>query len=226
MHLIEARAGRRSVVGKEHLVPAVWVVGLILVASGCAEPPGGQSDPSFLSGEPCAAPCWYGLVPGVSNEAQVMATLSGLSFIDPNSLRQLRTAWMEDQGATVVRFGCTYQPMVECGFATISMDVLKALSLMTHRGLTLGLVLEKVGTPEYLEFGLIGAERLSCDMRASYPTMGIAAQVFTEGAVSLCGELNSGGRPSSDLPIHSLVYAVHEAFSPVPAGCCERVPWP
>src|SRR5438132_1621047 len=47
------------------------------------------TDTSLLSGEPCAAPCWYGLELGVSTKARVRDTIEILRFLDLGSLTEM-----------------------------------------------------------------------------------------------------------------------------------------
>jgi hypothetical protein len=42
-------------------------------------------DQSFVTGQTCEAPCWYGLEPGISNESEVMDVLKKQLFVDQNS---------------------------------------------------------------------------------------------------------------------------------------------
>lgn len=51
-------------------------------------------DTSLRSGEPCAPPCWQGLVPGESTDKDVMETLEGLPFVRQDSI--LRRDWSGD----------------------------------------------------------------------------------------------------------------------------------
>jgi len=44
-------------------------------------------DKSPFTGNPCAAPCWYGLEIRISDESEVVSTLKSLNFLDEESLQ-------------------------------------------------------------------------------------------------------------------------------------------
>jgi hypothetical protein len=45
-------------------------------------------DRSFISDEPCASPCWYGLLLGKSTGSEVEAKLAELPFVDQEAIRK------------------------------------------------------------------------------------------------------------------------------------------
>jgi hypothetical protein len=52
--------------------------------AACQQPP--EPDRSYLDNVPCAAPCWQGITPGVTDEATAMAILSGSDLINQETL--------------------------------------------------------------------------------------------------------------------------------------------
>ncbi|HUW96175.1 MAG TPA: hypothetical protein VMW58_10345, partial [Anaerolineae bacterium] len=56
----------------------VLILGLCV---GCGEP--APLDKSLLTGEPCEPPCWQGLVPGTSTEAEVDEFLATSEYVEP-----------------------------------------------------------------------------------------------------------------------------------------------
>jgi hypothetical protein len=64
---------------------------LTISISGCesrSTSKSGIATQSFLSDEPCAAPCWYGLVPGESSKADVLRVLAELPFVDMSTISE------------------------------------------------------------------------------------------------------------------------------------------
>ncbi len=57
----------------------------------------GKSDASLLTRQPCAAPCWYGITPGITTEAAARALLPTVRFYsaadDVTENRQGTVAW-------------------------------------------------------------------------------------------------------------------------------------
>lgn len=55
-------------------------------------------DKSLLTGDPCAPPCWYHLVPGESTEEDVLRVLQDLPFVDKDTIEtQSRVAFPGEQ---------------------------------------------------------------------------------------------------------------------------------
>ena len=68
---------------------AFWFAAVLLgacgwqVATPTNEPPRELTDRSLLTGLPCEAPCWQGLILGLTTKAESLAVAQTLSFIDP-----------------------------------------------------------------------------------------------------------------------------------------------
>jgi hypothetical protein len=64
----------------------IWNI-ILLALTGCEEQrfPTGEAaakvDKSLLTDEPCAAPCWYGIEPGVSTRWEARRIIDGLEFV-------------------------------------------------------------------------------------------------------------------------------------------------
>ena len=68
-------------------------VGLVL-ASCTPAIDSSKVDRSFLTKQPCAPPCWYGLKIDQSNAAEVYATLKQLSFVDQTTIKEWGANWL------------------------------------------------------------------------------------------------------------------------------------
>jgi hypothetical protein len=53
--------------------------------AACKQPP--EPDRSYLEGVPCAAPCWQGITPGITDEITAMAILSDPDLVFQDTLR-------------------------------------------------------------------------------------------------------------------------------------------
>lgn len=53
-----------------------------IVATATPTLPPALMDRSWLTDNPCAVPCWYGLELNRSTKAEALATVGGLSFVD------------------------------------------------------------------------------------------------------------------------------------------------
>ncbi len=88
------------------------------------------ADHSFLTQQPCAAPCWYGLEPGKSTAHDVDTTLDKLPFVDSSTIWQSTVIWGDDDNAKQIGFGCLHPKDADCGGGMIiSQGRLKRITL-------------------------------------------------------------------------------------------------
>ncbi len=64
------------------------------------------ADRSLLTNEPCAPPCWYGLVPDVSTKDEVINKLQTLPFIAARTIHFTLEGNRFQTFDLILRFGC------------------------------------------------------------------------------------------------------------------------
>jgi hypothetical protein len=133
------------------VIPALLLTIVLVACSGWKNDP--KADRSFITDMPCVAPCWYGLELGKSNKADVAETLKELPFIDKASIHEYGTRWLEDDYAKEFYFGCVHPRKESCGSALISNDKLMSLWLSVGYSLSIEMVVDKLGEPDYLVYG-------------------------------------------------------------------------
>ena len=69
----------------------------------------------FVTGNPCSAPCWYGLQLNKSTEADVYSTLKKLDFVDQTSIGEWSVTWLNDADAKEIFYSCLYPNEKGCG---------------------------------------------------------------------------------------------------------------
>jgi hypothetical protein len=183
-------------------------------------------DQSFLTNQPCASPCWYGLIPGEATKADVLETLKELPFIDYSSIREYGTVWNLDNAAESIRFGCSHPKKEGCGAALISDDQLKVLWLNVNFRLDIEMVVNKLGPSSYVDYGVYAPEVGGCIVSFSWPKLNIEASNLDTRNNRLCSIIQNQHNIPRKIEIQSMSYAVDEAFSPEPGGCCQRIEWP
>lgn len=200
------------------------ILSLIVVSCSLIYDP--KIDQSFLTNQPCASPCWYGLIPGEATKAEVLETLKELPFIDYSSIREYGTVWNLDNAAESIRFGCSHPRKEECGVALISNDQLKELSLTVNFRLDIEMVVNKLGPPSYVDYGGYHPEVGGCIVSFYWPKLNIEAFNVDTRNNELCTIIDSVHYIPRKIDIQSMIYTVHEAFNLGPGGCCQRIEWP
>jgi hypothetical protein len=123
------------------------IVCLILMSSGCRTP-----TTSILASE-CQAPCWNGIVPGVTTKEDLLHILPSISAIDPKSIVIVSPNPLSIYSDLVVSKALTGEKI------TIALTDDKVISIIISGDLNMsfGEAIEKYGEPEYIiVFGTIG----------------------------------------------------------------------
>jgi hypothetical protein len=182
------------------------------------------ADQSFITSEPCQAPCWYGLELDKSNTKDVKATLKSLSFVDPTSIRDGTSPWLDDDFATVISWDCIHPKLEGCGLAHISEDKLKQIWMKAGYRLDVQMAVATLGRPDYIDYGFQDPAS-GCLLFMEWPEQGIT--IYSEwNDDSLCQSIQNGTKIPANILITKLVYMVQAGFSPTPSVCCTRTTWP
>jgi hypothetical protein len=107
-------------------------------------------DRSFVTGQPCQAPCWYGLELGESTVDDIRKTLPELPFVDSSKIYEQSTGEFGSNEKLFVVY-CTYATDTDfCSELTTSKDgKLSKIVVIVAYELTLQTVIESLGIPEF-----------------------------------------------------------------------------
>lgn len=197
---------------------------LVLVAcSGWKNDP--KADRSFITDMPCAAPCWYSLIPGEATKENVLETLEGLPFIDQASVKEYGTVWNHDNSAESIRFGCSHPRKEGCGAALVSNNQLEELWLTVNFPLDIETVVNKLGPPSFIDYGIYAPEVGGCFLSLVWSDKGIGVDYVDTKSDWLCETIQAKRGIPRNIEIEAIIYAVEDDFAK-PGGCCQRIEWP
>jgi hypothetical protein len=111
-------------------------------------------DQSWLTSNPCAAPCWQGLEPGKSTREEVLKTLPNLSFLD------YQKGITDFAGQDIVK--CKQPSDKNCLFFILKNDRLDRLGFLLEYSITLDEVVSQLGEPDFLAIIPNANERGDC----------------------------------------------------------------
>lgn len=189
-------------------------------------------DRSFLTQQPCAPPCWYGLQIEESTESDVVATLKTLPFIDQETISRYGPTEQDDENDLRISYDCRYarEKALEkrCGGARLSQDRLKSIWMAVNYELTFETVVDLLGPPTYIDYGPYHVEVPGggCIVDLAWPDRGIVVGYLDTTGNSLCQAIRNGTLIDSNAQVQTIYYIAREAFGPKPAPCCKRVSWP
>ena len=204
-----------------------WVNALLLcallVSSACSR--AGYNDPradhSFVTGEPCEMPCWYGLELDKSTQQEIVDTLNSLPFVDASSVYTSTRTWLNDDNATAINFSCLHPEEPYCGAMAVSGDRFKFLTIIVGFPLTLETVVSKLGPPDYISSnGIVDSPEYILDLY--WPEKNMQVSSRNSGVDYTYREIKTGKQISPNLLATEIVYAVKDSFS----SLIEQFPWP
>ena len=175
-------------------------------------------DTSFSDHEPCAPPCWHGLVPDQSTGTEVRAVLSSLPFV--RGSRELSASWDGDDAAVSIYWFCI--DGAYCGELTISADMLVQVALFFHYEVTLQEAVASLGIPSGIAHGPYHPEAGGCSVRVDWSESAVWVEFTDTRDDAVCDALDSGARPPRDLALHMAVYGIPDQSQP----CALCLPWP
>ena len=177
-------------------------------------------DRSFVTGEPCEAPCWYNLKVGGMIEGDVSLMLSFLPFIERTSIQA--SADIYDPLSTIITYDCVYETEENCGF--IGITAAGEISGVAHQivyPLSVADVVEKYAEPAYMYFNAYYGDNDDCQLAMYWPEHSLAVEVVENGETGLCQSVKAGETIPADLQVLWIYY------SPLPAEGGEgTLPWP
>lgn len=184
-------------------------------------------DRSFVTGQPCAPPCWYELELDKSGQDETYAALEQLPFIDQASIRETTgLVWLGDEDAKEIYWGCLHPRVKSCGGARLSQGKLKLLWLAVGYDLTFKTVIDQLGPPDYVDYGPYHPEAGGCQIHLMWPQRLISVDSLDKRSDAECQAITSGKGISNGTGVRTIYYSVRETFGPQPGGCCTRIPWP
>lgn len=158
------------------LWPAIFVLVLALVACSPVpqlRDPNMLSDTSLISGEPCSAPCWNGIVPGET------AWRDAVRIIQRDD-RFANGEEREDDSGAVGYLWQTTNGASCCQMASRDGEVVSVILLALAPEMVLGDVIEKIGEPQYLIGQAVSDDQAYLTL--VYPSLDTLLTVFVEGA--------------------------------------------
>ena len=200
----------------EKIYFSLILLGFAIALISCKSVPSTQEpglvDKSFVTGEPCAPPCWYGLEIDQSTESDVITKLRELPFVDPGIIRISDVSIFNFPSAREIDYGCADLNDRLCGMMIISGGSLKVISTYIQYKLPLRAVIDKLGVPDEVYFTPYSSHGDGCLLDLDWLEKGIIARRTDRYSISVCQELDVGNALDSELEITEIYYLAQEAI--------------
>lgn len=183
---------------------------LLLVVSGCVPFPlatptsisGKPVDRSLLTDQPCAVPCWYGIVPGKTCKDDLQILLEENEYIDHS--KPLEWFKFSEDGNVFEQVGWVSAASPQHGCNLMLRDeVVLELTCRLNYDLTLEQVIDRFGQPAGVYVSIGGGEVVWHNYSFFYPSKGLT---FV-GTLRVDWSRNTGDASLyPDLRLHSVSY--------------------
>jgi hypothetical protein len=183
---------------------------------GCSNLPlaSDKVENSLFTGKPCAAPCWYGLEVGTSNEDDVMSTLSDLTFINQATI-QIHRMSMPIPGLSDYAPGmeisarCAKPSNKQCLTLDVVNNVLTEIIVNLNYEIRASEVIKQIGDPDYVGYLNLGAEKIICEVYFVWSSKQVVLSSRFEGYdayLNSCGIVHSTEKVPSQIKITEIRY--------------------
>ena len=215
--------------------PNAWWVAISLLMLGmtlasCQAAPSTDdalADHSFLTQQPCASPCWYGLEPDKSTSSEVYSALGKLPFIDSTSITTWGYIWLNDDSAQQIGFSCSHPKDEECGgSAIISQDKLKRLDFSSPHELTFKKAVSILAQPDYMDYRPLNPEGTGCVITLIWSKKGVYLTSIDLKNEEPCRKIRVTGHVDPDIVVTQIYYVTRDVLAPGSKGYfANSIPW-
>jgi hypothetical protein len=199
----------------------ILVTGIALILSSCGSKSDNLAsanlyDKSWLTGIPCAAPCWQSLEIGKSSDTEVRSTFSTLSFINQNTIQYVPQTVVS--GMTIdriypgllIRANCV-RPSQPCLELTIAENILTRIDIQLNYKISVGEIIAELGPPDYVGYQLMGTENETCQVELVWHGKQLVMNsapdpVDSSFTKERCDIVRDTGKPPANLNISGVSY--------------------
>lgn len=207
-------------------VVSAFLFSSTLLITGCGfiqpTPTADQMDKSPFTGVPYAAPCWYGLEIGKSNESDVISKIQTLTFIDQNSIYVHHMSSMSTYDdprmfgeGVEVRANCINTGN-QCVTVQVVKEILAEISIVLNYQIKVDEAIKYLGNPDYVGFDRAGGERIACRVYLiwSEKQLILASKIFEglNASKKHCYVIKDTGKVSPNLLISEVTYVSPSAI--------------
>ena len=180
---------------------AVWFAAILIGGWGCSRKP--DADRSLLTDDPCAAPCWHNIIPGESNEDDVLRELENSPYVKSGTLNR---GWTMINGIDLTYYSWQGRDKV-LNRVYLQNDRVLRIELHPNDKLAFGDVVDKFGPPENVYARFPPGGTVTYLVYLDYPALGMSFCSFS-GPISFKKALAAPGYGvlSEDLLVTSATY--------------------
>jgi len=178
-------------------------------------------DKSWLTGQPCQAPCWYGLIPGTSTKNDVIEKTKHLSFINSLGIEESQhSRWNGkfDEIIKTVNLPCINPKNQSCTNIELKEDVIDSIMIFPNFNITFKEAVESIGTPDLIYYSPKNPEVKDCRLGMVWSNQKLDVTYYQNNTglfkESLCDLIKKNDEKiPSNLVIQEIIYWDENMFS-------------
>ncbi len=165
------------------------------------------TDRSWLTGQPCRVPCWFGLTVGTSSMSTAREKVNELTFIDSNTVLV--------KGSTLT-LHCKQPEQALCTHLFFENDRLIKIWMNVNFSISLQETVDNIGPPDFLSYKPIPPTKKAirdCFLELFWIDRQMTIRYYDYGDNDMCNVIKeAGNKPKPDLPVQEVWYLLPEEF--------------
>lgn len=165
----------------------------------------GEPDKTFITGEPCEAPCYHGIELLITTGEETASILETLDFVDKESIYTIDNIYKE--GSFFIYYHCGDENAENCGYVGVSSyDLVTSIGSKIFYRLSLGEVVEKFGKPSFSYKNAMYRGENVCQIVVYYVDNNFAIEIIEDGDKGVCEDFSTTGKLAPELQIDWVYY--------------------
>lgn len=190
-------------------------------------------DMSWLTGEPCNPPCWYGLSVGDTGKEKALDLIDEIPSLQPNQIEEYESQYWDPEDEDVktselISIPCMLPRDSICSQLEFVDGLLVRIVLFPNFSVTFDMVVDKIGEPDYVTARPIYPEIGNCEVRLIWIERHLMTTYFETQESSgrdLCRQISiEAQRVPARLPVISVVIESAKILDLLPIDG-EDFPW-
>jgi hypothetical protein len=176
-------------------------------------------DKSWLTDEPCKAPCWYGLEIGKTTQSEAKILITKLSFIQSANIKEQKSYGKNKSDILLDYYLPCKNVNHSCSIITFRNDILVSIYLIPNYEITIGEVVDELGDPDLTDIGPVVPNGCIADLIWIQRQMVIRlyensdASLFKKNMYDTLKEAEY--KPSQILLVESIIFKIPEDITPI-----------
>jgi hypothetical protein len=174
-----------------------------------------EMDKSWETGQPCVAPCWHGLIPGLSPANIVLEKTQNLTFIDAQRISENQYERWNGKTMeliTTLDLPCKNPPNLSCAYIQIKKNIVSEIIIWPNYSVTFQEFVKNYGNPDAFSLSRMDVEAKGCTVSLFWESRMTGISYKEERYPLLFGEdicdkiKKTGNKIPPELPIQWIIY--------------------